>query len=118
MGFIISTIVITVYGQMIVKWRLSQTGSLPAGLSNKAAFFGRLLYDPWIISVLILTPLAVLCWYAAMTKYQLSYAYPFMSLAFVLVLILSAIFFHEPLTVPKVLGVMLVVVGLIVASQG
>jgi uncharacterized membrane protein len=33
-------------------------------------------------------------------------------------MILSAIFFHEPLTVPKVLGVMLVVVGLIVASQG
>jgi uncharacterized membrane protein len=118
MGFIISTIVITVYGQMIVKWRLGQAGSLPAGLSNRAAYFGRLLYDPWIISVLLVTPLAALCWFAAMTKYDLSYAYPFMSLAFVIVLILSAIFLHEPVTVPKVLGVVLVTVGLIIASQG
>jgi len=48
----------------------------------------------------------------------LSYAYPFMSLAFVFVLILSAILFHEALTVPKVLGVGLVVAGIIVASRG
>ena len=33
-----------------------------------------------------------------MTKFQLSYAYPFMSLAFVLVMFLSAFFFNEPVT--------------------
>lgn len=118
MGLIISTILITVYGQMIVKWRLIQAGSLPVGLPNKAAFFARLLCDPWMISVILVTPLAALFWFAALTKYELSYAYPFMSLAFVLVLILSAIFFHETVTVPKVLGVLLVTVGLIIASQG
>ena len=118
MGLIFSTILITAYAQLIVKWRLSQAGSLPVGLPNKAAFFGRLLVDPWMVSVILVTPLAALCWFAAMTKYELSYAYPFMSLAFVLVLILSAIFFHEPVTVPKVLGVVLITVGLIIASQG
>jgi uncharacterized membrane protein len=118
MGLIISTIVITVYGQLIVKWRVSQAGSLPVGLSNKAAFFTRLLFDPWMISVILVTPLAALAWFAAMTKYELSYAYPFMSLAFVLVLILSAVFFHEAVTGPKVLGVALVIAGLIVASRG
>ena len=118
MGLIISTILITVYGQLIVKWRVSQAGSLPLGLPDKAAFFGRLLLDPWIISVLFVTPLAALCWFAAMTKYQLSYAYPFMSLAFVLVLILSAVLFHETVNIAKVAGVLLIVVGIIVASQG
>jgi len=55
---------------------------------------------------------------AAMTKLELSYAYPFMSLAFVLVLFLSAILFHEAVTVPKVLGLLLIIAGLIVASRG
>jgi len=61
---------------------------------------------------------AGILWLAALTKLDLSYAYPFMSLAFVLVLILSAILFHEAVTVPKVLGVGLVVAGIIVASRG
>jgi multidrug transporter EmrE-like cation transporter len=55
---------------------------------------------------------------AAMTKFELSYAYPFMSLAFVLVLILSAIIFREPLSVAKVTGLALVVAGIILSSRG
>jgi drug/metabolite transporter (DMT)-like permease len=62
--------------------------------------------------------LALLCWMIAMTRFDLSYAYPFMSLAFVFVLILSAIFFHEAVTIPKALGVALVVAGIIIGSRG
>jgi hypothetical protein len=38
---------------------------------------------------------------AALTKFELSYAYPFMSLAFVLVLLSSALLFHETVTMPQ-----------------
>jgi len=55
---------------------------------------------------------------AAMTKLQLSFAYPFMSLAFVLVMVASGLFFQETITVPKVVGMGLVVLGLIIGSRG
>jgi multidrug transporter EmrE-like cation transporter len=54
---------------------------------------------------------------AAMTKFELSYAYPFMSLAFVLVLGLSAVFFQEAITMPKVLGLSLIILGIIIGSR-
>ncbi|SRR6266496_699177 len=117
-GLIIAPIVLTVYGQLIVKWRVRQAGPLPVDLAKKMQFLGSLLFDPWIISVLFAAFIAVISWFAAMTKYELSYAYPFMSLAFVLVLIFSAVLLHEAVTMPKVVGVMLVTLGLIIASQG
>ena len=40
-----------------------------------------------------------------MAKFELSHAYPFMSLNFVLVLLLAGLLFHEPLSTPKVVGV-------------
>ena len=52
-----------------------------------------------------------------MTKFELSYAYPFTSVGFVLVLILSAVFFHEAITIPKVIGMVLIVAGIIIGSQ-
>jgi multidrug transporter EmrE-like cation transporter len=55
---------------------------------------------------------------AAMTKFDLSYAYPFMSLNFVLVLMLSAFFFGEPITPSKLIGLFLIIGGIIVGSQG
>jgi multidrug transporter EmrE-like cation transporter len=54
---------------------------------------------------------------AAMTKFPLSYAYPFMSLAFVLVMFLSAVFFKEPVTIPKSIGLGLIILGIIIGSS-
>ena len=52
-----------------------------------------------------------------MTKFELSYAYPFMSGAFVLVFILSVLFFNEVVTWQKILGLALIVAGIIVTSR-
>lgn len=116
--YIAGTILFTVYGQLIVKWQVSQAGSLPTGLAKKIPFLLRLATNPWIISSLSAAFLAFLCWMAAMTKFQLSYAYPFMSAAFMLVLILSAIFFNESLTSWKVIGTILIIIGITIASRG
>ena len=118
MGLILSTVLLTVYCQLIVKWRVRQAGALPADLHERAIFLIKLLFDPWMLTVVVAALLAGLCWFAAMTKYELSYAYPFMSLAFVFVLLLSALIFHEAVTVPKVVGLLVVIVGLVIASRG
>lgn len=52
-----------------------------------------------------------------MTRLKLSEAYPFMSLAFVIVMFLSHPLFGEALSTNKVLGTIIVVVGLTVISR-
>jgi multidrug transporter EmrE-like cation transporter len=115
--YIFCTVLFTVYGQLVVKWQVSKAGAFPVDAADKMLFLLYLVINPWIISSLIAAFFALLCWLAAMTKFELSYAYPFMSLAFVLVLFLSALFFKEAITIPKVLGLTLIVAGIIVGSQ-
>jgi drug/metabolite transporter (DMT)-like permease len=55
---------------------------------------------------------------AAMTKFDLSHAYPFMSLNFVIVLLASNWLLNEPITPQKALGVFLIILGTIVAARG
>jgi multidrug transporter EmrE-like cation transporter len=116
--YILTTILCTVYGQLVVKWQVRNAGALPLGINNRIYFLLKLLFNPWILSGLAAALVAMFAWMAAMTKFELSYAYPFTSLGFVIVLVLSALLFHEAMTIPKVLGVGLVVVGLVVASHG
>jgi multidrug transporter EmrE-like cation transporter len=117
-AYVLGSILFTVYGQIVVKWQVAKAGGLPAVLSEKMAFLLHFVINPWIMSAMFAGFLALLCWLAAMTKFELSYAYPFMSLAFVFVLMLSVVLFHETVTVPKVLGVLLIMAGIIVASRG
>lgn len=116
--YIAATIIFTVYGQLVIKWQVSAAGELPDRFLPKFVFLLKLLANPWIVSGFAAAFLAALAWMAAMTKFQLSHAYPFMSLAFVLVLVLSGLFFNEALTWQKIAGMVLIVAGIAVSSQG
>ncbi|NQY42872.1 MAG: EamA family transporter [Legionellales bacterium] len=115
--YIFGTIVFTVYGQLIIKSRMSYFGSLPTFFADKLAFLLKALFDPWIISGFISAFAASLFWMAAMTKFDLSYAYPFMSLSFVLVLLFSILFLNEPANIYKILGTAIILFGIIVISR-
>lgn len=115
--YIFGTVFFTVYGQLVLKWQVDQAGTLPGAIWDKIVFLIQLLLNPWIISGFLSAFLAALCWMAAMTKFNISYAYPFMSLSFVLVFILSVILFGDPITVQKVAGLGLIIAGIVVTSQ-
>jgi multidrug transporter EmrE-like cation transporter len=116
--YVFATVALTVYGQLAFKWKIDEAGPFPAGTGERAEYLLRLAIDPWIISVFAAALAASVTWGAALKKFDLSFAYPFMSLSFVLVLVLSAAFFAESMTAAKVTGVVLICAGLVIGSQG
>jgi multidrug transporter EmrE-like cation transporter len=113
---VVTAVIMTVYGQLVVKWQVVRHGHIPASVHGKVAYFLNLLVDPWVISVMVATFVAALAWMAALSRLELSKAYPFTALSFVTVLLLSAILFGEDITSAKVAGVVLVIAGLIVGA--
>lgn len=115
--YIFGTVFFTIVGQLLIKWQMAKTGELPEPLGEKIFFLIGCFLNPWIVFGLVSAVIASLCWMAAMTKFDLSYAYPFMSLSFVFVLILSCLILHEPITIPKVLGLILIVAGIVIGAK-
>jgi multidrug transporter EmrE-like cation transporter len=111
------TVILTVYGQLVFKWRVDDAGELPSGGGERVDYLVRLFLDPWVISVFLSALIASVTWALALTRFELSFAYPFMALSFVLVLAFGAAFLSESVTFAKVAGVLLIVLGLIVASR-
>lgn len=116
--YIVLTIALTVFGQIAIKMQVAQAGALPEAGADKLQFLLRLLLNPWIIAAFAAAFAASISWMGAMTKFQLSHAYPFMSLNFVIVLLLSNWLFQEALSPARLIGVALICVGTVVASQG
>lgn len=115
--YIILTILLTAYGQLALKWRMNTLGQLPEELYPKLIFLLKAIFDPYIFSSFVAAFIASLTWMAALSKFELSYAYPFMSLAFVVVLVASYYLLHEPINYYKVIGMILIVAGLAIASK-
>lgn len=116
--YIAVTVLLTVYGQLVVKWQVAGAGALPESAHEKIVFVAKLFLNPWIASGILAAVVASATWMAAITKLELSHAYPFMSATFVLVILFSGVLFHEPVTSPKLIGLALTVLGIIVGSRG
>jgi len=107
----------TVYGRLILKWQVGLAGAPPAGLMPKALFLASLLLNPWVMSGLGAAFAASLAWMLALTRLPLSSAYPLTSASFLLVLFFGVAFLGESLTVAKIIGTTLVILGILVMTR-
>lgn len=110
--FIALTILLTVYGQLMLKWQVGLHAPLP-GQALGPAFYLRMLLNPWVISAFAAAFGASLAWMAAISKMELSRAYPFMALNFVLVGLIAIPLFGETFTTAKLIGLTLIIIGLL-----
>ncbi len=115
--YIALTIAGTVYGQLIMKYEMNATSVLLKDYST-ADFYIHFLARPLVLSGFASAFLAALFWIAALSQFELSYAYPFMSLSFVLVGAFSITFFGESLNLAKVMGVLAICLGLMLLGLG
>ena len=71
----------------------------------------------YIILGLSSAVVASVSWIKALQYYELSYAYPFMSLTFLFIAILSAVIFHETMNIKQWVGLVIVLLGLYIGSR-
>ena len=108
-----------VVSQLIIKWQMSAFSFDDYETwQDKFALAFSMLLNPYIIISLILTLLAGVAWMISMTKFEISYAYPFTLLGLVLVTIFSVIFFGESINTYKIIGIAVIILGIVLISKG
>lgn len=112
------TILLALYSQLIVKWRMSGVTDMPSELLPKVGFLVQLLFTPWMISAALATFFGGLTWMTAMARFDLGYAYLYLSLLFLLTMTASVVLFNEPLNLFKALGAGFILAGIILLGYG
>lgn len=116
--YIAATIIFAILSQLIIRWQMDIVGPLPESALDKGIFVARIFFRPWVLLAFIFTFLSGVAWMLTLTKFDISYAYPFTSLSFVIMLALGVLLFGEPFSLNKLFGTLLVIAGLIVITRG
>jgi drug/metabolite transporter (DMT)-like permease len=111
-------LILAAYGNLVLKYYLNRAGYVPTGVAFLGFFLKFFLLTPWGLSCLASAALCVLFWFATISRFDLSYIFPFLSLNFAFVTVMAIVILHEPFTWNKIIGVSLIVIGVIVVSQG
>ena len=76
----------------------------------------KILFTPKIIIGLILFASSALIWVIVLGKADVTYAYPLLSLGYILTTILSYTMLKEKITKNKILGIIIIIIGVILVG--
>ena len=117
--YIFLSIFFAVCSQLIIKWKMSAFSfSSEEDIIDKFIFVFSMLLNPYIMLSIVFTLLSGLSWMIAMTKFEISYAYPFTILGFIAVMILSHFLFSENINYYKLIGTFIIIFGIFIVSKG
>ena len=106
-------------GNLIIKNAARSMGGLNLSGGHLAQTLIHLFTNAGIILGLALYLVGFVLWAKVLSTVDISLAYPiFISLAFVIVVVGSRIFFGESLNPLKILGIAVIALGIIVVSRG
>lgn len=115
---ILFTLLFTIYGQVILKWRMTILKTeFPQEIVPKFISFIKILFDPFIFSGFLSAFIASFFWMAAVSKLELTKAYPFMSLAPALVFLIGILFLGESFSWGKVIGLIFIITGTLITVK-
>ena len=77
-----------------------------------------LFKSPWFWAGMVCYGGSLCVWLAALAKAPVSVAYPMLSLGYVAVAVVSFLWLGEGLSLPKVAGIALICVGVVLVSRG
>ena len=87
----------------------------PAGLHLVGRIL-QLLLAPQVIGGLLIYLFGTLCWMRTVSQKEISFLYPLTSVNYVLVVVTSALLFHEAVSLRRAAGVMVIVLGMILMN--
>jgi len=113
---ILVNILLSVGGQLLLKAGMNRVGSFQ--FTSLVPFFKQVFLSYYIWGGLVLYGLGMVVWLVLLSKVDLSFAYPMLSLGYILILFTSWYFLGEQVTFYRSLGVFLIILGVFAIFKG
>lgn len=112
-GLVLASVACGAVGQLTLKAAMNSLGSLQ--FSVEALL--RMATNPLLIMGVAIFAVSTLLWLFALAKADLSFAYPFLSLTYIAVLVGGAVLFREAVTPMRVIGFAVIVTGVWIVAR-
>lgn len=117
LGLILVDVLLNVAGQLSLKFGMSKMGNFALGATELAGVFLRAALNPYVIAGLFCYGTGFLVWLVVLAKAEVSYAYPMISLGYVLTAILAWHLFGENLTLTRMAGIIITCLGVFIIAR-
>jgi len=111
------TVTLNVVGQYLMKRGMSDVGVITGALNQLLISLATAFTNPYVLAGVGAYGLSSIFWLILLSRVDLSYAYPALSLGYVLITLVSALFLGEEVSPLRWAGVLIICVGVIAVAR-
>lgn len=115
--FIITGVLLNAIAQLSLKASVSEMGAISISMSTAWPVAQRLMTEPWLWLGLMCYGVSVIVWILALSRVDVSIAYPMLSIGYIVNAIAAWAMLGETLGPGKILGIGIITVGVIVLAR-
>ncbi|HEX2267419.1 MAG TPA: glycosyltransferase, partial [Actinomycetota bacterium] len=119
-GLILISVALAALAQLTLKHgmnQVTQQGEIPLSLRDPMGLVKRIVLNASVWAGLLTFVLSASVWLIVLSRTSLSFAYPFASLTYVLILLFDRLVLNEPISALRYGGVALIIAGLLLISR-
>ncbi len=103
--------------QLMLKAGMLQIGHFEFSMANALPIGMKVMVNPPIITGLSMYVMSVVVWLLVLSRVQVSFAYPMLSIGYVVNAVAAYYLFGEPLTSIRMLGIFIIIAGVYLVAQ-
>lgn len=114
--FILFTVITNAAAQILLKQGMNSIGAFTLSGGTAVATVSRIVFNPYVFLGLSTFVVSTASNIFVLSRVDVSFSYPFLSLAYVLVAVWATMFLHESLSTTQILGIGAIVVGTVLIA--
>ena len=116
-ALVITGVLLNAVAQLALKASVSDTGIISLDLPSLMSSAGSLIFNVWLWLGLICYGVSVIVWILALSRVDVSIAYPMLSIGYIVNAIAAWHLFDEPMGVGKIAGIGIIILGVYVLAR-
>ena len=117
LALILTGVLLNTTAQLLLKAGMSQIGHFEFSAANIIPIGFKVIANLPIVGGLFLYVMSVVVWLLVLSRVQVSFAYPMLSIGYIVNAIAAYYLFGEPLTSMRMLGIFIIIAGVYLVAQ-
>ena len=116
-GLILLSVALAASAQLTLKHGMNQVTEASGTATLSGGSLKAIVTNPFVVGGLLIFGLSAVVWLMVLSRASLSFAYPFASLTYVLIVLADKLVLHEEIPVLRWAGVFAIMSGIVLVAQ-
>ena len=116
-ALVLTGVLLNAVAQLALKASVSDTGIINLDMHSLLSSAGSLATNLWLWLGLICYAISVVVWILALSRVDVSIAYPMLSIGYIVNAVAAWHVFDEPMNLGKVVGIGIIIVGVYILAR-